>query len=442
VREAAVVSTGDEAGNRFRLERQAKVLKSFAGEESDLPSPPYHLHGVSMIYVLCRFDPEAARRIVHPELQLCDPCLGLIGIFSTEAAWGLGGYSACIYGLQVQGHDSPDGYPANFVHCGFVTGRAVQAYKTHFNRRMRPGFVTLRREGDQYFAEAGEAEGRPAIRVRARHTDQVGPELTGINYYVGDMPGGATLFSVGYNARYRDIDDVHIEITDDAPETIAALKPLEVIWPMRIDGMSMTYSPPRSISEPTPMVPQDTLRASVFELLSAMGRPAAIVTQSGRIAYSNSLAQNLVSGDNRRALASPTWARRSVELLNDEAVGAESNARLRPIPIDLPDGRRVFVQLLPMHAGVTDEPSVLMLLTDPETAGGRDPTNLLLMLGLTAAEARVAARVGRGMSPGDAAVELGISVNTAREALQVVFEKLGIRRQAQLAQVVTRLEFV
>lgn len=431
----------DKTGNRFRLERQAKVLSAFDVERHEIPAPPYHVRDVSMIYLLCRFDPDVARRIVHPDLELCDPCLGVIGQFSTGGAWGIGAYSACIYGLQVRGHDSPDGYPANFVHRGFVTGHAVDAYRTHFNQRMLPGAVTLGREGEWYSGEAGE-EGRTAIRVRARHTERIGPELTGLNYYIGEMNGGPTLFSVGYNARYRDLEDVEVEITNDAPETMQALRPLEVVWPLRIDGMSMTYSPPRRISEPTPMVPQDVLRASVFELLSAMGRPAAIVTQSGRIAFSNELARSLVEGENRRVLASPGWSRRSVQLLEAEPEGSGSGVQPTPIAVDLADGRRIFAQALPMHAGVTDEPSVLVLLTDPETAQGRDPSNLLLMLGLTPAEARLAARVGRGMSPVDAAGELGITANTARDALKVVFDKLRIGRLSQLAQIVTRLEFV
>jgi len=81
-------------------------------------------------------------------------------------------------------------------------------------------------------------------------------------------------------------------------------------------------------------------------------------------------------------------------------------------------------------------------MTDADNPGRRDPANLLLMLGLTPAEARVAVRIGRGLSPAEAATELGITQNTARYTLQTVFEKLGIRRQSQLAQVVTRLEII
>ncbi|WP_293339607.1 alpha/beta fold hydrolase [Parvibaculum sp.] len=54
--------------------------------------------------------------------------------------------------------------------------------------------------------------------------------------------------------------------------------------------------------------------------------------------------------------------------------------------------------------------------------------------GLTPAEARLAARLRFGLSLKEAAEELGISVNTARNQLKSVFDKLGVNRQADLVR--------
>ncbi|WP_421866258.1 alpha/beta fold hydrolase [Parvibaculum sp.] len=54
--------------------------------------------------------------------------------------------------------------------------------------------------------------------------------------------------------------------------------------------------------------------------------------------------------------------------------------------------------------------------------------------GLTPAEARLAARLRFGLSLKEASGELGISVNTARNQLKSVFEKLGVNRQADLVR--------
>ena len=58
--------------------------------------------------------------------------------------------------------------------------------------------------------------------------------------------------------------------------------------------------------------------------------------------------------------------------------------------------------------------------------------------GLTHAEARVAVRVGRGDAPKHVAAELAVSYYTVRAQLREIFAKTGVRRQAQLAELVAR----
>lgn len=59
---------------------------------------------------------------------------------------------------------------------------------------------------------------------------------------------------------------------------------------------------------------------------------------------------------------------------------------------------------------------------------------------LTEAEARVAAHVGRGLSPKESAAALGTSWNTVRHQLRRVFAKTHTGRQAELARLVHALE--
>ena len=75
----------------------------------------------------------------------------------------------------------------------------------------------------------------------------------------------------------------------------------------------------------------------------------------------------------------------------------------------------------------------LTLLPDPK-AMALDRT-----LGLTSAEAKLATEMRSAESLGAAAANLNISVNTARNQLAAIFEKLGVRRQSQLLQILTEL---
>ena len=76
-------------------------------------------------------------------------------------------------------------------------------------------------------------------------------------------------------------------------------------------------------------------------------------------------------------------------------------------------------------------------------AGGAQSRELTLALqsafGLTRAEARVVARLARGLSPREIASELGVSVETVRSHLKRSYAKVGVRGQAELVASVVRL---
>lgn len=68
-----------------------------------------------------------------------------------------------------------------------------------------------------------------------------------------------------------------------------------------------------------------------------------------------------------------------------------------------------------------------------------DPTLVRDVLNVTMGEARVAALVGAGLQPKEAAEKLGIAEETARTVLKRVFAKTGVARQSDLAALLTRL---
>ncbi|WP_374574256.1 alpha/beta fold hydrolase [Phenylobacterium sp.] len=62
--------------------------------------------------------------------------------------------------------------------------------------------------------------------------------------------------------------------------------------------------------------------------------------------------------------------------------------------------------------------------------------------GLTAAEARLARKLRDGRSLQEAADELKVSVNTLRNQLRAIFEKMGLKRQSDLVRALTELSSV
>jgi DNA-binding CsgD family transcriptional regulator len=85
-------------------------------------------------------------------------------------------------------------------------------------------------------------------------------------------------------------------------------------------------------------------------------------------------------------------------------------------------GARAMVQIVDLHA--------------PASAQAE---SLKIAAGLTAAEARVAALIGGGMSALEAAATLGVSINTVKTQLTRCFDKTGVRSQVALARLLASI---
>jgi DNA-binding CsgD family transcriptional regulator len=99
------------------------------------------------------------------------------------------------------------------------------------------------------------------------------------------------------------------------------------------------------------------------------------------------------------------------------------------------------VMPLPTASGPASLQTASTIVLAVETGHGRpfDPAVVRDVFQLTLGEARLAALVGAGASPGKAAETLGISENTARTVLKRVFEKTGVSRQSELAALLGKL---
>ena len=101
---------------------------------------------------------------------------------------------------------------------------------------------------------------------------------------------------------------------------------------------------------------------------------------------------------------------------------------------DLPPALRADVASAP--SGGEAVLAVVFPAVDP---GDRLWSSLRTSFGLTPAETRLAARLRDGLTLKEAAEELGVSLNTVRNQLRAVFDKIGLSRQSDLVSALTRL---
>jgi DNA-binding CsgD family transcriptional regulator len=93
-----------------------------------------------------------------------------------------------------------------------------------------------------------------------------------------------------------------------------------------------------------------------------------------------------------------------------------------------------------LDTGWSAKPLALLVVTDPAQERDACKAQLRRRFGLTPAEADVAMEIARGDGRKAAAARLGVADSTARMHLTRIFEKTGVRRQAELVRVVLQSE--
>jgi DNA-binding CsgD family transcriptional regulator len=196
-------------------------------------------------------------------------------------------------------------------------------------------------------------------------------------------------------------------------------------------------------------------------VLDIMPGPALLLDRDGRIAHANAAAETLLREADgvcvdratgfALAAALPSEAaalRRALALAREVAAGTglalsepvrisrlSGAAPLLVIPVPLPPPAFALWDLV-------DTARVLVLIVDPSSGPGGTEAILRQSYGLTAAEARVALLVGKGLSGPQAAIALGISDATVKTHLGRCFAKLGVHSQVMLSRLINALPVV
>lgn len=176
------------------------------------------------------------------------------------------------------------------------------------------------------------------------------------------------------------------------------------------------------------------------------------VTALGKILLANEYARKIINENDGLSIARDgilTASRTQKALLNlaiSEAAKTSVGCGLHPghiVNIERPSGKRSYhVIVNATHSAVlavnSVKPAAIIFITDPETKS--EPPNEILrrLFGLTAAEARVAILLARGMSLEQTCEQLSIRYNTVHTHLRAIFNKMDVRRQSELVALVHR----
>ena len=187
---------------------------------------------------------------------------------------------------------------------------------------------------------------------------------------------------------------------------------------------------------------------SKLSALERVSSAAIVIDATGRATQMNLPAQNLLGADfdlvrGRPAAHDPASNRRLQQLVSSALHTAPGGAQsYAPVVVDRDGAPWLLVEAMPVTAFGSDLFSsgrLIFLLTDLRSPLRPDSRHLCAAFALTAAEAKLAARLASGLGIDAAAASLGVSRETARSQLKEVFAKTNTRRQAELAGLLARL---
>ncbi len=404
---------------------------------TDAPTPPYLFILENLIYSCYRFAPGAAAPFLPLDVAADASCTAIICIYRNGPGWGPAHATGGFLSVVVDGFPAPDTGQAAWMLGGFITEPAA-TLQSRYYAPFRPGHSEIRIEGRRVTGDLWSEAG-PVCQMVIDLNDGPASENSTGDRYLGRNAAGEETSSI-WNVTGPALGAKFTSLTfgEAAPPDWRALAPVHLEWGTLNQNMLINMSFPEPLrGRSAPTSPIALLRA-----LDGMRRAAMVVTRFGQILHLNETARPLVKGTSLAALGriALTLAKeqsRFLEVLD----GQRPSASRAPFILPRADGASpLILQVAPLEPAIAEAGEMLVLLTDPDQR--RDPprADLLQLLGLTPAEARVASLVGSGQTPREAALRLNLSEATVRSTLKVVYSQLGVNRQAELVQLMGRLD--
>jgi DNA-binding CsgD family transcriptional regulator len=182
------------------------------------------------------------------------------------------------------------------------------------------------------------------------------------------------------------------------------------------------------------------------ETLAALGLPALVLNEQGKVLAANHLIEALTSYIHWRAQDRVSLKDRSANNLLRDAVAAidlAGDASVRSFPVrDAVNDAMMVAHVVPIRLSARDifVRSAAVLVLTPVTLPQAPPVELVQSLfDLTPAEARVARSLASGKTVDDIATDGGTSTNTIRTHVRGVLEKTGCNRQADVVALLTAI---
>ena len=426
-------------------ERPTKRRASFEDTMSapvytDAPKPPYTFAIQPMLWCTVTIDPLRVAPFLPKGLRLSPEGTAHFALFGLGMGWGLQNSSAAFPCVVIEDFPSPDTAEAAWIPVGLMDGPPADLMQRHY-ASFSQGQTRFEWQDDLLTVTVTSSDG-PILTARARVDFTTTSSVSSIDRYLGHDQRGrlvSSLVSVTCDGAVP-AGFLSLDIAPQAPPVWQAFTPIRLDWCGHVPLILANWSEPAPVYPDLDAPAARASREALLALMNEQGRACMIISGHGVPRYHNERASTLLPDGPAVGLFRNVmdWRRYL------DAVGQVAARRQGPLPVQFAlkrPGRDtpLIVHLVQIDPALCGPDHALLLINDPEAGLDRPITGVLHLLGLTPAEARIAATVGRGLPPREAAAVLGIAESTVRSTLKVVFDKLNLSRQTDLVALIARL---
>ncbi|HEU5272134.1 MAG TPA: hypothetical protein VFU97_00630 [Xanthobacteraceae bacterium] len=203
--------------------------------------------------------------------------------------------------------------------------------------------------------------------------------------------------------------------------------------------------PHKSDSRATPLARDDNRTAALCDILELLGAAAILLDREGQAVGLNHAAQECIGPEfyvrNRRLVAAHPTSNRALGELIKKTLDGESRCgeqvvitrhTTRPLILRI-------VRLCDRTVSLFDPARAIVMALNASRAILPTESQVKSAFGLSSGESRLVVCLAGGQTLQDAARACGISYETARKRIKVVFEKTDTRRQSELIALVIRI---
>jgi hypothetical protein len=222
-----------------------------AAAEETVPAPPYVLADSRGVVIGVTWEEGAIRKALPKGVRPVADMAGGIVIYETGKSYGLGGYTAAYFYVNVEGYDSHEGTKANWMLQG-VYGpdqRVARALKQHYHLPVRTGTATIEGMGGER-RYAGMIDGRSIVTAEIK--GGACESTQAFEHYPGFDAGSGrvVLLAIPEIGTWCEAEVKSLDVRPPAGDPFAAFTVKSVNWAGEFRDWSFAFTEPRMLGKP------------------------------------------------------------------------------------------------------------------------------------------------------------------------------------------------